>query len=101
MTRKRLPSSEESAFNPFQTNGIFHKSSYIVHTIKSGWSNVYIERSQVAVSKNNIVIISFKIEFVLANSADPYEMLRSVAFHLGLHCLPKYAFYGLQYHTIG
>ena len=36
-------------------------------------------RSQVTISKNNIVTISLKIEFVLANSADPYEMLRSVA----------------------
>ena len=26
------------------------------------------------------------------NSADPDEMQHSAAFHLGLHCLPKYPF---------
>ena len=28
--------------------------------------------------------------FVLANSADPDEMPPDLAFHLGLHCLPRY-----------
>ena len=36
----------------------------------------------------NIVIFSSKINFVLANSADPDEMPHSTAFRLGLHCLP-------------
>ena len=27
-----------------------------------------------------------------ANSVDPDEMLHYVAFHLGLHCLPKYSY---------
>ena len=31
-----------------------------------------------------------KIVFSLANSADPDEMPPYVAFHLGLHCLPKH-----------
>ena len=35
------------------------------------------------------------ISFV-ANSADPDEMLRSAAFHQGLHCLPKYPLMGIQ-----
>ena len=30
--------------------------------------------------------------FILANSADPDEMLPNAAFHLGLHCFPKYRF---------
>ena len=30
-----------------------------------------------------------KLVFVLANSADPDEILHDVAFHLGPHCLPK------------
>ena len=30
------------------------------------------------------------MDFVLANSAYPDEMLHYVAFHLGLHYLPKY-----------
>ena len=29
---------------------------------------------------------------ILANSADPNEMQHYAAFHLGLHCLPKYSF---------
>ena len=37
-------------------------------------------------------IISLKINFDLANSVDPDEMLYFVAFHLGLHCFPKYLF---------
>ena len=31
-----------------------------------------------------------------ANSADPDEMPLYVAFHLGLHCLPKYIFTDIQ-----
>ena len=34
---------------------------------------------------------------ILANSADPDEMQHYAAFHLGLHCLPKYPFGGFQY----
>ena len=32
----------------------------------------------------NIEFLSLKIDFVLANSADP-----DAAFHRGIHCLPK------------
>ena len=32
---------------------------------------------------------SLKIVFILANSADPDEMLPYVAFHQGLPCLPN------------
>ena len=53
-----------------------------LHTIKSGWSIVCIERPQVVLKK--IVFLSLKICFVLTNSVDPDEMLH----HLGLHCLP-------------
>ena len=35
------------------------------------------------------VLMSLKIVFTLANSADSDEMPHFVAFHLGLHCLPK------------
>ena len=42
------------------------------------------------------IFISLKIDFVLTNSADPDEMLHNAAFHLGLHCLPKYPFKGLR-----
>ena len=36
-----------------------------------------------------MIISLLKIIFSLANSADPDEMQPYVAFHLGLHCLPK------------
>ena len=62
-----------------------------LHTIKSEWSIIYMEGSQVMFSKN-IVFLSLKIDFVLANSEDPNEMLHDAAFHLGCHCLPKYLF---------
>ena len=49
-------------------------------------------------------LLSLKINFVLANSADPDEMVHDAAFHLGLHCLPKNRFMwflvykGINYH---
>ena len=64
-----------------------------LHTIKSGWSNVYFEGTKVIISKN-ILFLSLKIDFVTANSADLDEMPLHAAFHLGLHCLPKYPFRG-------
>ena len=39
-----------------------------------------------------IACISLVIDLVLANSADPDEMPRSVAFYLGIHCLQTYPF---------
>ena len=62
-----------------------------LHSIKSGWSIIYVEESPVMLSKN-IVSLSLKMDFVLANSAHPYEIPQYVTFHLGLHCLPKYPF---------
>ena len=61
-------------------------------TIKTGCSIVYIEGSQVIISKK--FVFSLKIDFVTANCADPDEMLHYAAFDLGLHCLPKYQFRG-------
>ena len=43
----------------------------------------------VKISKLRSIIQSLKIAFILANSADPDEMLPLAAFHLGLHCLQK------------
>ena len=37
-----------------------------------------------------------KIVFILENSADLYEMPPYGAFHLDLHCMPKYMFTGIQ-----
>ena len=53
-----------------------------LHTVKSGWSIVYIEGSQVIISKN-IAFLSLTIDFVLADSADPDEMPHYV------HCFSK------------
>ena len=44
------------------------------------WSIVYIEGSQILISKN-VGFLSLEIIFVLANDV----------FQLGFHCLPKYA----------
>ena len=68
-----------------------------IYTTKSGWSLVYIEGPQVILSKYYQIFFSLKMDFVLANSADPDEMLQYVAFHLGLHCLQKYPLRGFQF----
>ena len=66
-------------------------SSFWFYTVHLGWPIVYIEGSLVILFKN-IIFISLKIDFVLANSAEPDEMPHHAAFHLGLYCLPKYLF---------
>ena len=58
------------------------------------WSIVYIERSQVIISKKRIVILSLKIEVDFTNSVDPDEMLHNAVFNLGLHCLLNFLFRG-------
>ena len=44
--------------------------------------------------------MSLKLAFIFAHSADPDknpdEMPSYATFHLGLHCLPKYLFTGIQ-----
>ena len=40
------------------------------------------------------VFLSLKMGISLVNSTDPDEMQRKAAFHVGLHCLPKYPFRG-------
>ena len=64
-------------------------SPFWFSVIKWEWPIVYI---------NGVTDYNFQIKlhfseivFVLANSVDPDEMLHYAAFHLGLHCLPKYA----------
>ena len=59
-------------------------------TIKSGWSIIYSERSQVIIFK---MYFFLKIDFVLANKADP-DKVPYYAYNLGLHCLSKYPFWG-------
>ena len=57
--------------------------------------NRIIKDTQVIIFKN-IVIFCLKIFFIFANSVEPDEMQHFAAFHLGLHCLQKYSFRGIQ-----
>ena len=41
---------------------------------------------------NDDAFLSLNVVLILVNSADSDEMQRSASFHLGLHCLTKYAF---------
>ena len=61
--------------------------------VKLGWSIVYIEGLQDIISKN-IIYLSLRINFVLANSADLEEMPCYAAFHWSLPCFPKYPLRG-------
>ena len=56
----------------------------MVHFIYSGVTGLNFVK--------NIVFLPLKIVIILANSVDPDEMLHYAAFHLGIHCLLKYAF---------
>ena len=71
-----------------------------LHTLKSGWSIVYIEIGiYLGVTGYKLppkMLFSLRIDFFIANSAYPDEMPHIVAFHLGLHCLQKYPFRGFQ-----
>ena len=58
------------------------ESSFWLSAINLGWSIVNMEESKIKLLN--------KIIFALANSVDPDEMSHYVAFHLGLHYLPKY-----------
>ena len=57
---------------------------------------LYMLRGHRTEFPNYDVFLSLKIVMVSANSIDPDEMTRYVAFHLGLYCLPKYPFMGFQ-----
>ena len=59
-------------------------------TVKSGWSMYLLRGQRLYFPKSVVSLFFLKIDFVLANSADPDEMPHYAAFHLGLHCLPRY-----------
>ena len=59
------------------------------YTISMDLSILYFKGLLVKISINDI-FLSLKIVCILANSADSDEMPPYVAFHQGLHCLPKY-----------
>ena len=56
---------------------------------------MYILRGHRLHFPKNIVFLSLKMEFALGNGVDPDEMMHNAAFHLGLHCLPKYLLRGI------
>ena len=64
-------------------------------TVNSGWSIVYIEGSLVITSKR-YCNSNFVDGVCLSNIAYSDEMPHLAAFHLGLHCLPKYLFMGIH-----
>ena len=60
-------------------------------TLSMGLPIVHFKGSQVEFSIFD-VLLSLKVVLILANSAEADEMQHFAAFHLGLHCLPKYPF---------
>ena len=62
-----------------------------IDTISMDLSILYFKGTQV---KNLIFFIFLSLKIV--NNQYPDEMLHYTAFHLVLHCLPKYLFIGIQ-----
>ena len=57
---------------------------------------MHFKASKVEFSKVLCFFFHRRFVLILANSEDPDEMQHCAAFHLCLHCLPKYPFRGLQ-----
>ena len=55
---------------------------------------IYLGVTSYNFKKYYISFSEFEIDFLLANNADPDEMLHYASFHLDLYCLPKYLFRG-------
>ena len=63
------------------------------NTISLWLATVYFKETQIEFSK--LWFLSLKVVLILtilANNVDPDKMQLYAAFHLGLHCLPKYLF---------
>ena len=60
-----------------------------IDTISMELPILYFYGSQVEVYK-----LPLKVVLILANCTDPDEMQHYAAFHLGLHCFPKYLYRG-------
>ena len=70
-------------FSPLCTSGFFLLIGYN----KLG----FVHCSYLGVSDYNLnVFFCLKIFFTFTSSVDPDEIAHYAAFHLGLHCLPKY-----------
>ena len=63
--------------------------------IQGAWEgSLYTSRGYRIKFSNYDILHSLKIVFILVDSAGPDEMPQYGAFHLGLHCLPKYPIKG-------
>ena len=71
-------------------------SSFWIDTINLGYTIVHIKGCRVIIFKKYCILLSEDL-FTFTNSVDPDEMQHYAAFHLDLHCLPKYPFRGFQY----
>ena len=69
-----------------------------IDTISMGLPIVYFRGSQVEFFFSYLVCVPADCFFLisLVNCADADEMPHPAAFHLGLHCMPKYLFIGIQ-----
>ena len=87
-------------FSMYSTFTLFILIDYpiINDTISMGYSLLYL-RGHRSNFLNYDAFMSLKIVFILSNSTDSDEMahyVHYVAFHLCLHCFPKYSFRGFQ-----
>ena len=62
-----------------------------INTLRMVLSIICFKGSQLEISKHLCYSVPEDCIY-LSNSAGPDEMLHFAAFHLGLHCLPKYPF---------
>ena len=82
---------------------------YAIPTISEDFAHFLIGKGPIFSPKSGIgkslynslvmvlVLISVPEDcFYLANSAGPDEMLHCAAFHLGIHCFPKYTLIGFS-----
>ena len=67
-----------------------------IDTYSMGHSILCFKGPKVEILDNNYVVMALQIGLILGNSADPNEMPHYAAFHLCLHCLPKYLSTGTQ-----
>ena len=67
-----------------------------VNRISMESSILYFKRPQGDISKLYCSSVSGEFSVYLSNRPGPDEMPPFVAFHLGLHCLPKYLFTDVQ-----
>ena len=73
--------------------GILGQVWYLIVSIPDLCTLTYFEKSQVKTFQNIYIPEDWLIS---VNSVEPDEMPYYAAFHLGLLCLPKYLFAGIQ-----